>query len=61
LLGGRGCIATNTTNRYLVVVAWQGLAPTVAPGVECGHDRYGADAYRRAVVVPVHLANLGGA
>jgi type IV pilus assembly protein PilV len=60
LLNGRGCIATSGANRYLVIVAWQGLAPTVAPRVECGRDRYGVEVYRRAVVVPVHLANLGG-
>lgn len=59
LLGGRGCIATNATDRYQVIIAWQGLAPTVAPGVHCGQHSYGAETYRRAVVVPVHLANLG--
>lgn len=59
LLGGRGCIATGAADRYQVIVAWQGLAPTVAPGVQCGQHRYGAESYRRAVVVPVHLANLG--
>lgn len=59
LLGGRGCITANATDRYQVIVAWQGLAPTVAPGVQCGQHSYGAESYRRAVVVPVHLANLG--
>ena len=60
LLGGRGCIAAKATDQYQVIVAWQGLAPTVVPGVSCGQDSRGADAYRRAVVVPIHLANLGG-
>ena len=60
LLGGRGCIAAMATGEYQVIVAWQGLAPTVAPGVRCGQGSYGADTYRRAVVVPVRLPNLGG-
>lgn len=60
LLGGRGCIVAGATNRYLVVVAWQGLVPTVAPGVKCGEHQYGSDSYRRAVVVPVRLASLDG-
>jgi type IV pilus assembly protein PilV len=61
LLGGRGCIAAKAADQYQVIVVWQGLAPTVAPAVECGQDSYGADTYRRAVVVPVRLANLAGA
>ena len=61
LLGGRGCITDMATNQYQVIVAWQGLAATVAPGVDCGQDSYGDESYRRAVVVPVRLPNLGGA
>lgn len=60
LLKGRGCVATKATNQFQVIIAWQGLAPTVAPGVPCGQNSYGADTYRRAVVIPVYLANLGG-
>jgi len=60
LLGGRGCIVANGANQYLVIVAWQGLAPTVAPGTDCGKNRYGAEARRRSVIVPVHLPALMG-
>ena len=61
LQGGRGCIAAKAAGRYQVIVAWQGRVPTVAPAVRCGADDPGAEPYRRAVVVPVHLANLRGA
>jgi type IV pilus assembly protein PilV len=61
LLGGRGCITAPAADRYQVIVAWQGLVQTVPPSVSCGRDGYGIDTYRRAVVVPVHLANLAGA
>ena len=61
LQGGRGCIAAAAAGRYQVIVAWQGRAPTVAPAVRCGADSPGAESYRRAVVVPVHLADLRGA
>jgi type IV pilus assembly protein PilV len=58
LLGGRACITSPSTNFYLVVVVWQGLVPTVAPSVTCGQNSYGTDTFRRAVVVPVRLADL---
>lgn len=61
LLGGRGCITGGPGNQYQIIVVWQGLARTVAPGVDCGRDGYGADAYRRAAVLPVYLPALGGA
>ena len=58
LLGGRACITNPSANFYLVTVVWQGLVPTVAPSVTCGQDSYGTDTFRRAVVVPVRLADL---
>jgi type IV pilus assembly protein PilV len=58
LLGGRACITSPSTNLYLVTVVWQGLVPTVAPSVTCGQGSYGTDTFRRAVVVPVRLADL---
>lgn len=61
LLGGRGCIAGGPGYQFQIIVVWQGLTRTVPPGVDCGRDGYGADAYRRAVVVPVYLPALDGA
>ena len=61
LQDGRGCIAAAAAGRYEVIVAWQGRGPSVAPAVHCGADNPGAEPYRRAIVVPVHLANLQGA
>jgi len=60
LLGGRGCVVAASAHQYQVIVVWQGLMPTVAPAAHCGRDRYGADSYRRAVIVPVWLARLQG-
>ena len=60
LRGGRGCVEAIDMDRFEIVVAWQGLSPTVAPASDCARDRYGADELRRAVVVPVGLADLSG-
>jgi type IV pilus assembly protein PilV len=54
--GGIGCVRSNGADRIDVIVAWQGLLRTAAPAAECGRGRYGDDALRRAVVVPVHVA-----
>jgi type IV pilus assembly protein PilV len=63
MIGGRGCIeqlAGVDPPSYRVTVTWQGLSPTVAPGVACGQSLYGAnDALRRAVVKVVSIAALG--
>ncbi|SEI48919.1 type IV pilus assembly protein PilV [Azotobacter beijerinckii] len=65
ILGARGCIeniSTGATEQAVirVTVAWQGLAPTVAPALSCGKDEYGDDdRLRRAVSVDVVLAYLG--
>ena len=59
LLNGLGCIISPATNRYAVVVVWKGLIATAAPIVTCGDSGYvGVEAFRRAVVVPVQIADL---
>ena len=59
LLNGLGCIINPSTNQYAVVVVWKGLISTAAPTVTCGDTGYvGVEAYRRAVVVPVRIADL---
>lgn len=59
LRGGRGCISTVGDGRYHIVVVWQGWIAGVAPSVDCGRDAYGAETYRRAIVLPVRLPDLG--
>jgi type IV pilus assembly protein PilV len=63
MIGGRGCVeqlAGVDPPSYRVSVTWQGLSPTVVPGVGCGQSLYGAnDALRRAVVKVVSVASLG--
>lgn len=59
MLGARGCVSLVSTNIYLVSVVWQGNGKTVAPtGVTCGTGLYGDEAQRRAVTVPVQIADL---
>lgn len=59
MLGARGCVSLVSAGIYQVSVVWQGNGKTVAPtGVSCGTDLYGDDAQRRAVTVPVQIANL---
>lgn len=66
IIGARGCIdnvsgGATTQKVVRVTVAWQGIAPTVAPAQSCGSGAYGADdRLRRAVSVDVTLAYLGG-
>jgi type IV pilus assembly protein PilV len=63
-LGARGCITfDSTTNSYRVAVAWQGMAPTVAPTAgdstaTCAKDQYGAETQRREVSIIVRFASL---
>ena len=61
LVAGRGCVVLGDAGRIEVVVVWQGMLPTIAPAVPCGRDTFGIDSYRRAVVVPLRIARLGGA
>ena len=58
LIGGRGCIINPAAREYAVVVVWQGLVSTTAPGVSCGANGYGAETLRRALVVPIRFADL---
>jgi len=58
LIGGRGCISNLTGGQYAVIIVWQGLVSTTAPGVACGQGGYGAETMRRAVVVPIGMADL---
>ena len=72
-LNARACILQDTGDAtiYDLAVAWQGLAPTVAPTapsgantslvnvVACGNGSYGSnDALRRLVWTSVRIANL---
>jgi type IV pilus assembly protein PilV len=67
MVGGRGCIQDLEGGRFLVTVAWQGLAPIQAPPetVTCGAGEYGGDGTpcagdvcRRVVTTVVQLADL---
>jgi type IV pilus assembly protein PilV len=64
VLGARGCVSYDaTTNSYRVAVAWQGMAPTVAPtagdaSATCGKNLYGSEPQRREVSVTVRIAIL---
>ncbi len=61
MIGARGCIVQTdaTNNIYVISVAWQGLAPTSAPGNTCGQNQYGNnDQLRRVVTATVRIANL---
>ena len=63
MIGARGCVARIADHEYLVTVVWQGLNSTAAPseGITCGTGLYGSESLRRAVSLPVRLANLSGA
>jgi len=58
LLGGQGCVSAGATNEYIVTVAWQGLANTVAPASTCGQNDYGNDQLRRAISMRVQISTL---
>jgi type IV pilus assembly protein PilV len=63
MIGGRGCIEELVgvdPPSYRVVVAWQGLSPTVVPSVGCGQGLYGGnDAFRRVLARVVSNGNSG--
>ena len=60
MLGARGCVSYDpVTDLYTVVVAWQGMVPTMAPAVDCANGLYGPDTQRRAVSTTVRIADLG--
>lgn len=61
--GARGCVSNPVTTmprQMIVAVAWQGLAPTAAPGAtNCGQGAYGGDdRFRRAMVASVTIGCL---
>ncbi|MDI1245750.1 MAG: type IV pilus modification protein PilV [Rhodoferax sp.] len=60
MLGARGCITAVSAGVYQVSVVWQGGGATIAPpvAVTCGFELYGDEALRRAVSVPLEIANL---
>ena len=62
MVGGRGCVEDLENGRYLVTVAWQGLAPISAPpdSVACGAAEYdgGADSACTATSVAVSVTTI---
>jgi type IV pilus assembly protein PilV len=60
MLGARGCITLVSAGVYQVSVVWQGSGATIAPpaAVTCGAGLYGTETLRRAVSVPLQIANL---
>jgi type IV pilus assembly protein PilV len=67
MVGARGCIENIGTNRYMITVAWQGMAPLTAPpaSVACGANAYDTagtpcvnDLCRRAITTVVRIGNL---
>jgi type IV pilus assembly protein PilV len=73
MIGGRGCIDEIAADEYLITVAWQGMAPSVAPpespnpDIEpCGGGEYDGpagspcvnDLCRRVVTTVVRISDL---
>ncbi len=66
MIGARGCVEQMTgSNKYLVTVAWQGLAPISAPpnSLTCGQHRYNGgacvnDRCRRVITTIVRIGTL---
>jgi len=67
MLGARGCVENIGTNRYMITVAWQGMAPLTAPpsSVACGANAFDTngtacvnDLCRRAITTVVRIGNL---
>ena len=60
MLGARGCVRLVSAGVYQVSVVWQGNGKTVAPNANaaCAKDLYGDETQRRAVTVPLQIANL---
>lgn len=57
-------IGGKTTSVYLIAVAWQGLAPTVAPTLSdgtafpCGAGEFGDEKLHRVVTTKVQIGNI---
>jgi type IV pilus assembly protein PilV len=74
MLGARGCVTYDAatelkdslgaaiagTGVQTITVAWQGIAPTVAPpsSITCGQGSYPSDAQRRVVTATMRVASL---
>lgn len=62
--GAIGCITQESTNVYLIAVAWQGLAATAAPTLSdgttfpCGSGAFGNSALQRVVTTKVQIGKL---
>lgn len=66
MLGGRGCVSSLGSNKYMVTVAWQGKGPVSAPpaSVPCGQGLYDSatvcvnDLCRRTLTTIVLIGTL---
>ncbi len=63
MIGARGCIkniVATMPQQFVIMVAWQGLNPTIAPGaaLNCGAGLYGNDNQRRIMATTVTMACL---
>jgi len=66
MVGGRGCVESMGSDRYLITVAWQGLAPLSAPpaNITCGETAYDDgtnctnEMCRRVVTTVVRISTL---
>lgn len=59
MIDARGCVSYDAaTDRYTVVVAWQGMVATFAPAVDCANGLYGPDTRRRAISTSFRIADL---
>jgi type IV pilus assembly protein PilV len=67
MAGARGCIEQVAgTSNYRVIVAWQGMGPTIVPANDCGTGEYkntqgsADDRYRRTISTIVSIGTLTG-
>ncbi len=66
MIGGRGCVSSLGSNKYMVTVAWQGKGPVSAPptSVPCGQSLYNSatvcanDLCRRTLTTIVLIGTL---
>lgn len=66
MMGAVGCITQEAAppNTYLIAVAWQGMARTVAPKLEdgsvfpCGQGNFGDDRLHRVITTKVQIGAL---
>ena len=59
MAGARGCVSFDAAaNTYTLAVAWQGIAETAAPAVDCANNLYGTESRRRVVWTTLRVASL---